>query len=432
MASIDPSLFSLLKFPKNESDIYYTADLPWLFKDVDYYKTYWNNKKNEFLNFHKNSSQGIDAELKSNKNLSALTRQRLEVLKKAHDTNYLTLTDLLKSLQTAPVSSFEVAVPSHQSLHLYRKNIFRDWGWVTPENRQAVELLTEVIGVNWTPARTCILGAGASRLAMDIHKEFRLPMTVAVDFNPLLLLVADEMRKGHSIKFWDFNVAPVELQSVAKEYELKSDLGTLENFHLICADVTELPFKDQQFSAVVTPWLIDILPFEFKLLAQRVNQQLEIGGHWVNFGPLGFSNRHESQNLTRPEITEQLQSCGFTVESEKVTGIKYLTSDDEVNSRNETVYLFKVKKTKHVSVEPYTFLPDWLRDTSRPIPLSEDIRKHQQLVRFQADLFHSIDGKVSINQMAQLFAQHYKMPPDAALAMVVNVLRQLEEANKRK
>ncbi len=432
MASIDRNLFSLLKFPKNENDVYHTGQLPWLFKDVSYYKTYWNNKKNEFLTFHKVSAQNIEAELNGRKILLPATRKRLEVLKKAHDANYLTLTKLLQSLQTASSSSFEVTVPSHQSLHLYRKNIFRDWGWSTPENRQAIELVTEVIGVNWTPHRVCVLGSGAGRLAMDLHTEFRLPMSVAVDFNPLLLLVADEMRRGSTLKLWDFNVAPVELDSVAREYELKSDLGVLDNFHLVCADVTELPFNDHQFSAVVTPWLIDILPFNFKLLAQRVNQQLEVGGQWINFGPLGFSYREESENLTRVEIVEHLLECGFEIESEKVSGVKYLTSDDEVNSRNETVYLFKARKIRDVSVEPYTFLPNWLIDTRRPIPLSDDIKRHQQLIRFQADLFHSIDGKLSVNQLAQLFAQHYKMPPETALVMVVNVLRQLEESLKRK
>lgn len=432
MSKIDPFLFSLLKFPQKESEIYFSEEIPWLFKDVDYYKMYWNNKKSEFLGFHRNSSQSIETELNVNKSLSEITRRRLEFLKKAHNANYLVLSQLLQSLQVASAATFDVGIPSHQTLHLYRKNIFRDWGWVTNENRQAIELITEVVGVNWTPSRTCVLGGGASRLAMDMHKEFRLPMTVCLDFNPLLLIVASEMLKGNSVKLWDFNVAPVELETVAKEYELKSHLGVLENFHLVCADITELPFKDHQFSAVMTPWLIDILPFSFKLLAQRVNQQLEIGGQWVNFGPLGFSHRQESQNLTREEIVEHLALCGFEVESEKVSGIKYLSYDDEVNSRNETVYLFRAKKIKNVAVESYSFLPDWLLDVYKSIPLSEDLKKHQQLIRFQADLFHSIDGKLSINQIARLFSQHYKMPLETAQVMVVNVLRQFEESLKRK
>lgn len=432
MAVIDPKLFSLLNFPKKENEIFFTGRLPWLFKNVNYYKIYWQSKKNEFLNFHKTSLQTIEAELKQNNSINSVTRTRLEVLRKAHESNYLTLSQLLKSIDTATSSSFDVTVPSHQSLHLYRKNLFRDWGWATSENRLAVDLIAQVAGVKWAPDRACVLGSGASRLAMDLHKEFHWPMTVAVDFNPLLLLVADQMLDGRSIKLWDFNVAPIEIDSVAKEYELKSSLGSLENFHLVCADITELPFKPQQFGTVVTPWLIDILPFNFKLLAQRVNQLLEIGGTWVNFGPLGFSHRSESENLTRPEIQEYWQQCGFELTSEKVARIPYLSSDNEVNSRNETVYLFNVKKVKDVAVEAFQYMPDWLINPSRAIPLSEELQKHKQLIRFQADLFHSIDGKISVNQIAQLFAQHYKMPPETALAMTLNVLRQFEESLKRK
>tara|TARA_B110001454_G_scaffold64823_1_gene62957 strand:- start:1597 stop:2895 length:1299 start_codon:yes stop_codon:yes gene_type:complete len=432
MATIDPQLFSLFKFPKNESEVYLTGDVPWLFKDLNFYKTYWLNKKNEFLNFHKVSQINLELELKKGTGLSATTRTRLEVLKNAHESNYLALASLLSDLDVAAAPTFEVAVPSHQTLHLYRKNIFRDWGWSTGENQQAVDLVTEVVGPNWKPNRTCVLGTGASRLAMDLHKEFHLPMTVGVDFNPLLLLVANEMQKGHSIKLWDFNTAPVELESVAREYELKSTLGKLSGFHLICADVTELPFRDHQFSSVVTPWLIDILPFGFKLLAQRVNQLLEVGGTWVNFGPLGFSHRDEAMNLTRPEIAEQWQMCGFEVESEKVSVIRYLSSDHEVNSRNETVYLFKIKKVKNVAVEPFEYLPNWLSNTDKPITLSDELQRHKQLVRFQADLFHSIDGKISLQQIAGLFAQHYKMPAETALVMATNVLRQFEESLKRK
>lgn len=434
MAVIDAKLFSLLEFPKNKNEVYFTDQLPWLFKNPNYYQSYWNNKKNEFLNFHKTSQLNIENELKQGeRRMGPSTQLRLGVLRKAHESNYLTLGRLLNSLDTAQTPSFEVAVPSHQSLHLYRKNLFRDWGWRTSENQQAVELIAEVAkGCLASAPTTCVLGAGASRLAMDVHKTFHLPMTVAVDFNPLLLLVADEMLKGGTIKLWDFNVAPVEMENVAKEYHLRSPLGPIENFHLVCADITELPFKAEQFDCVITPWLIDILPFSFKLLAQRVNQILKVGGSWINFGPLGFSHRSESMNLTRPEIKEQWHECGFEVTQEKVTGVKYLSSDDEVNSRNETVFLFNIKKVKSVAVESFEYIPNWLKDPSQSIPLTEDLQRHKQLVRFQADLFHSLDGKLSVNQIAQLFAQHYKIPVDTALLMAINVLRQFEESLKRK
>lgn len=451
MTFIHPQLLAMLQCPVTKEDLYFTdgklvsvdgkqtyslfCQLPWLFKNSEYYKAYWSNKKTDFLNFHKQSALKLENEIKKSQS-SPLTLQRLRFLKKAHEQNFETLSELLKDLdlnkQLNKKESFEVAVPAHQSLHLYRKNLFRDWGWDTDENNRAVHLIKDIVGVGWRPDSFCVLGSGASRLAIDLHSQFQLPMTVAVDFNPLLVLVAQAVNTGRSIPLYDFNTAPVEMKDVAKLYDLKSPYAPLNDIHFIFADVTDLPFKSHSFNSVLTPWLIDILPMAFSLLAQRVNRILAVGGEWVNFGPLGFSQKLEANNLTSEEIKEQLVLNGFEVRAEKMDRIEYLSAKDEVNSRNETVYLFKARKIKEVSVQDFDFMPSWLTDFTQPIPLSEELKNHQQLVRFQADLFHTIDGQLSINQIAKLFSAHYKIDSDIALKMVVNVLRQFEESLKRK
>ncbi len=231
---------------------------------------------------------------------------------------------------------------------------------------------------------------------------------------------------------YDFPNAPVTTADVTRLYTLASAKPKLTGLHFLFADVGDLPIKPQSFNSVLTPWLIDILPMNFSQLAQRVNQILEVGGEWLNFGPLGFSHRHESQNLTSDEIKEQLIENGFKVEIEKVSRIRYLSAKNEVNSRNETAYLFKARKVNNVLVEPFDYRADWLVNLDKPIPLTDEIKKHQQLVRFQGDLFLTINGSVSVNQIAQLFATHYKVSADAALKMTVNVLRQFDESLKRK
>ncbi len=418
---------------KNQKKCYPIIDgIPWLVKNIEPMRMHWVHKKNEFVSFHKKQALKIDSEIRAQKDLTIITKKRLEVLKTAHEFNQKALASLIKGIDGGETGSFDVMVPLHQSMHLYRKNIFRDWGWSTQENKNSLARVKAVLNSNKKIERLCVLGAGAGRLAMDMHTELSVQHTVAVDFNPLLLAVADKMRNAESFSMYDFPSAPVEIDDVARLYELKSAYGKMSGVDLVCADVTDLPFKGKSFDTVLTPWLIDILPFSFKLLAQRVNQILDVGGEWLNFGPLGFAHASEAQNLTRPEIKEQLALCGFALEVDDSASMKYLSADNEVNSRNETVYLFRAKKTKDVSVEAFTYLPDWVTNAQKSIPLSEEIKQHQQLLRFQADLFHSINGQLSMQQIAQLFASHYKMPAGTALTMAANVLRQFAEASKRK
>ncbi len=447
MAGISPELLELLQCPESSQSLHvsnqklstddgtieypFVDGIPWLLKNPEYFRNYWGAKKSEYLNFHKLNILKIEDELKQIKS-SVSTAWRLKILKQGHEHNFKELSELLKPLDSKDPIAMTVAVPSHQSLSLYRKNIFRDWGWETDENRVGLDLVKSLLGASWKPKNFCVLGSGASRLAMDLHWDYKLSMTVAVDFNPLLLFVAQKMYQRKSFSLYDFPSAPLESDTAAKLFEIATSLPRLSGFHFVFGDVTFLPFKPARFDSVLTPWLIDILPMSFKLFAQRVNQVMTVGGSWINFGPLGFSHREESLNLTSEEIIEQLADNGFQIEAQNKASIKYLSSIDEVNSRNESVFLFKAKKIKNVEIDPFELWPEWLRSPNLPVPQSDDLLKHQQLIRFQADLFHSIDGQLSINQLSQLFAAHYKIPIEAALKMTTNVLRQFEESLKRK
>ncbi len=189
MRLISSDLFSILQCPATKKELHlsndtlvtpdgkrsypFVNDIAWLFKDPEYFMLYWSNKKSEFINYHKLSAQNIEVELKNHK-LGTATRARLELLKKAHDLNQQSLSEILKSLSSSTQGLFDVAVPSHQSLHLYRKNLFRDWGWDTDENETSLSLVKDLLGSQWKPSKFAVLGSGASRLAMDLHSEFKL------------------------------------------------------------------------------------------------------------------------------------------------------------------------------------------------------------------------------------------------------------------
>src|SRR5690606_32887966 len=56
--------------------------------------------------------------------------------------------------------------------------------------------------------RTLVLGAGAGRLAYDIHTQLAPDTTVALDFNPLLMIIARRVTQGENVELYEFPIAP--------------------------------------------------------------------------------------------------------------------------------------------------------------------------------------------------------------------------------
>jgi hypothetical protein len=81
-----------------------------------------------------------------------------------------------------------------QNVHL----IHRDWGWPdSDENEKALACVAEVLDAEL--GRTLVLGAGACRLAYDLHARHGASATVAVDIDPLPLLVAARVVQGAEV-----------------------------------------------------------------------------------------------------------------------------------------------------------------------------------------------------------------------------------------
>ncbi len=58
------------------------------------------------------------------------------------------------------------------------------------------------------PGKVLVLGAGAGRLAYDLHMRTTAALTAVLDFNPLLLIVAERVTRGDSLELYEFPLAP--------------------------------------------------------------------------------------------------------------------------------------------------------------------------------------------------------------------------------
>ena len=65
-------------------------------------------------------------------------------------------------------------------------------------------------------ARVLVLGAGACRLAYDLHQLLRPSLTVALDFNPFFLLAAARILAGPPLELYEFPIAPRSIEDHAQ------------------------------------------------------------------------------------------------------------------------------------------------------------------------------------------------------------------------
>ncbi|MEK6772307.1 MAG: methyltransferase domain-containing protein [Bdellovibrionota bacterium] len=421
---------------KNPAGLSYPllGSIPWLLPYPASALDHWIGKQTELNAYFKQRVEKLQDQQKQ-KNLSAITRQRLNTLEKALLHNQKILGDCLTPLaqqNSNKQTEINDKIPAHQSLTLYMRNLFRDWCWQSNENQDSLNILQKILPQSWAPKKFLTLGCGSSRLPLDLHQKFNLSYSVAVDFNPLLILFAQQMLENKKIKLYELPLAPIELSQVAIENELKNPYSKIKNFHLLFADALHLPFKDKSFDSLLTPWFIDIVPIHFELLAQRVNRVLEPSGEWINFGPLGFMFSDEHQCFTFEEIQETLTAQGFRLEKYSIDLVPYLESPNSTQKRFEKVLSFRATKICDCEEKKFQYLPDWLLDHNMTVPLNSHVQELQLKAKVNADIIFSIDGKKSINDLANLMSSHYKMEVGLARSTIVTYLNKFYESRVRR
>ena len=170
----------------------------------------------------------------------------------------------------------------------------------TPRSRSLAAALRDA-----APGRVLVLGAGAGRLAYDLHMRTTAALTVALDFNPLLLIVADTRHARRLARALRVPARAARRRGrAAHAGGARSRRAPGSSF--VLADAHRPPFRRGAFDTVVTPWLIDILPERFDLLCARVNALLGDGGRWLNFGSLSF---HDPDPAARYGLEECLRGA---------------------------------------------------------------------------------------------------------------------------
>lgn len=414
--------------------------IPWLFAEPNATLGEWRNRLHFSLQQLAHEVKCLDEELKSDE-LHELTRERLEHLKAATTKHRQILQQILSpiDIQTMQVSyeshlALRTRLPSDQGLNTYYANVHRDWVWGANENEASLQKITAALessgGTN--TGETLVLGSGACRLAYDIHCATDAKRTVALDFNPLLLLIAQRLVRGEELQLYEFPIAPKSLHDVAILQTLSAPKKLQDNFSLVLADVLRPPFAASTFDTIITPWLVDIVSEKLPVFAARINQLLKPGGRWVNFGSLNFDTPARAERYSAEEVVEIVAGAGFATPNLSQATIPYMCSPASCHGRQETIFVFSAIKNQDVKKPArHKALPDWIVLGNQAVPLLPSFKTQTLSTQIYSFIMSLIDGKRSIVDMAKLLEQQKLMTRKEAEPAIRNFLTRMYDDSQR-
>ena len=402
--------------------------IPFIFEDVDSVLYGWCARLNGF-------KEKIDAELSDlaiqvkNKRNSKLTEKRLKKLSSSKKQYREQLTSLLASIEMmAPKDEFSqnISIAKNQGIDSYINNVFRDWSWDNGETVELINIVRDLLSEDYVAGKTLTLGAGASRLSYDFHYTYHAEHSLLVDINPVLLGIAANIIAGEPLNIFEFPVAPLSLEDFAVNQKCNlpyDDNHEACNFEFLLADALNLPLCHNYFDSVLTPWVIDIVPIDFRELIPHINRLLKVGGKWINTGSLAYFHNNETWNYSQEEIIDLLKKYGFDNIEISREDINYLRSPHSAHGRVESVFSFSAsKKFECKAPEKFNYVPEWMCDYKLNIPVQDELVAKSSKYLFQAQILSAIDGKRSINEIGRLVATQYGISEESARAAVRQVL----------
>ena len=404
--------------------------IAWLFEQPKLNLLEWKARLNGFLQINHLEQQRLK-ESQKDKRLSKIGQKRISKLLNAKKQQVeqvlevlspLELTDNSEKINNA-INVLHSKTPKVQGLDSYYNNIFRDWSWENNENEQLLECIDSVLGDVKDLGKVLTIGAGSGRLSYDIQRVYSTEYSVLLDINPLLLLSASQAIQGKEFTLNEFPIAPLNKYSFVAEQNCSAPEAIKENIYYLFADGMNPPFKEKSFDTIVTPWLLDIIPQNLKDYIPRINAKLAIGGSWLNTGSLAFFHKNQSWCYSEEEVIELIEKNGFEIISVKRSTINYMHSPLSAHGRIENVFSFHARKKKDVVVpEKYEYLPDWVRDPTKPIAKQYDQEIASTKHLLEAQVLGAIDGQRSAEQIGTLVAKQYNLQADEATHAVRRIL----------
>jgi uncharacterized protein YbaR (Trm112 family) len=390
------------------------GSIPCLLEDPALWRAIQLNRLNEYLSVMETRIRGLRSEAEL-PDLLPKTRARVLRVVEAFEDQSAEIARLFDDLkQAGPIlpPSAMAARPGQDgklALIAFFENLFRDWSWGDGEAEKSRELVERV--ASQSLGRLAVYGAGAARLAFDVHQTLRPDQTFALDTNPLPLLVADRLLGGEAVDLYEFPVAPISEEHVVVHRHLQGRAPVRDGFQLIFADAFRPPFAPGSLDSVLTPWFIDAVPADFRQTAAAVNRALSPGGLWISVGPLRFQGGF-SRCYPIEEVLEIVGLSSFEVLSHVVEKVPYFDSPVSGSRRSESVVCFAARKSGEAGqVEAPSVTPRWVTDPDVPIPLTASMQALRQSSIFAVGVIAMVDGTRSMSDVALALGGSWGVDP---------------------
>jgi len=395
--------------------------IPCYFEDFEQVKARWGQDAKRLL-FHLEANAQELARQFERPGMPRSTRERIKAYRRAS----LEQRDALKRI-VAALEPDKIPLPAFfehftgkgdkpSALLEHFANLHRDWSWGGAENSASLEAITGLLPPGYAVGKLLVPGAGACRLAHDLHQQLKPEATIATEVNPLLFLCAKRILAGGTVNLYELPALPVDSASYAVKRQLRAPAGALKgDFQLVLSDMGVPCFNPGAFDTIVTSWFIDVVPIDIHVLFPILNSLLKPGGLWLNLGPTMY-NGPLPRFYSSEETLEAVAECGFSCEAQFQRYFSHLHSPASAHHRVERLLGFRARKEQSVAVparsptESWGEVPDWFTDRSLPVELGVDLETIAMMHRAAAETLAGVDGKRTLAELAELVASRLNLP----------------------
>jgi uncharacterized protein YbaR (Trm112 family) len=318
------------------------GEIPCLVPDPPLFRAHWLGQLEEYLAITETRVRELGNERRG-EHLLPQTRQRLLSVIRAMDVERASIRErfaaLVAGVERLPASAIPTSFVRAGDLPILKcyENVFRDFAWGQRESKLALEHVARLASA--ALGQMAVFGAGAGRLALDVHRALAPEQSFALDINPLPLLIADELMRGRTLELYEFPIAPHTAEGVAVLERLSYPESVPPGLTLVFADARTPPFRPASLDTVLTPWFIDAVGRDVRETAATIRRVLRPGGMWLNLGPLRFEGPL-SRVYAIEEVLELVKQSGFELVQHFREDVPYFDSPFSGSRRHETVFTY--------------------------------------------------------------------------------------------